>query len=353
MKAIKCELCGSNEFVKEDEFFVCQYCHTKYTTEDAKKMMVEIEGKVDVSGSTVKVDSSDELKKLFEVARRAKDDGNTENAEKFYNQILVKSPNSWEANFYSTYFQCMNCKIGEIGISASKIINCEETIFSLIKENEKDEEKQKQAVEEVANKLVEISGMFFRGYKNHYDNIGIEIKSRYIQEYATTCSLARDVVYTAGNLIDKIFEGKYKESSVICWKLGVQQHNILNGVFDNKGLNADIINSYNEKIKKYDSSYVPPVTNMKPDGACYVATCVYGSYDCPKVWTLRRFRDYYLDKSIIGKAFIKTYYFISPKVIRVFGSNKHFKSFNKSILDRLIVHLKSKGYEDTPYDDKY
>lgn len=25
---------------------------------------------------------------------------------------------------------------------------------------------------------------------------------------------------------------------------------------------------------------------------CYVATCVYGSYDCPEVWTLRRFRDY-------------------------------------------------------------
>ena len=28
------------------------------------------------------------------------------------------------------------------------------------------------------------------------------------------------------------------------------------------------------------------------NGACYVATAVYGSYDCPEVWTLRRFRDY-------------------------------------------------------------
>ena len=31
-------------------------------------------------------------------------------------------------------------------------------------------------------------------------------------------------------------------------------------------------------------------TRKKKQG-CYVATCVYGSYDCPQVWTLRRYRD--------------------------------------------------------------
>ena len=37
---------------------------------------------------------------------------------------------------------------------------------------------------------------------------------------------------------------------------------------------------------------------------CYVATCVYGSYDCPEVWVLRRYRDYVLEESILGRAFI-------------------------------------------------
>lgn len=54
-------------------------------------------------------------------------------------------------------------------------------------------------------------------------------------------------------------------------------------------------------------------------GGCYVATCVYGSYDCPKVWTLRRFRDNVLAKSIDGRAFIRTYYAISPTLVRWFG----------------------------------
>ena len=34
---------------------------------------------------------------------------------------------------------------------------------------------------------------------------------------------------------------------------------------------------------------------------CYIATSVYGSYDCPEVWTLRRFRDEYLKGSVFGR----------------------------------------------------
>lgn len=42
-------------------------------------------------------------------------------------------------------------------------------------------------------------------------------------------------------------------------------------------------------------------------GGCYIATCVYGSYDCPQVWTLRRFRDYTLDETWYGRLFIRCY----------------------------------------------
>lgn len=62
-------------------------------------------------------------------------------------------------------------------------------------------------------------------------------------------------------------------------------------------------------------------------GACYVATCVYGSYDCPQVWVLRRFRDERLAESIWGRAFIRTYYAISPTIVKWFGSTKWFKRF--------------------------
>lgn len=34
---LKCEICGSTDFVKNDGMFVCQKCQMKYTAEEAKK----------------------------------------------------------------------------------------------------------------------------------------------------------------------------------------------------------------------------------------------------------------------------------------------------------------------------
>lgn len=41
MKPIICELCGSNDFKKEDGIYKCKYCNTEYTLEEMKKLMVE------------------------------------------------------------------------------------------------------------------------------------------------------------------------------------------------------------------------------------------------------------------------------------------------------------------------
>lgn len=88
-------------------------------------------------------------------------------------------------------------------------------------------------------------------------------------------------------------------------------------------------------------------------GGCYVATCVYGSYDCPEVWTLRRFRDYTLDKTWYGRLFIKTYYATSPIAVKLFGRYKWFKNLFKAPLNNMVNKLKEEGYQDTPYSDKY
>ena len=92
MKRLTCEMCGSTDLMKQDGVFVCQSCGTKYSIEEAKKMMVE--GTVDVSGSTIKVDSTDELSNLYQLARRARRENNAQNAAKYYDMILVKEPTS-------------------------------------------------------------------------------------------------------------------------------------------------------------------------------------------------------------------------------------------------------------------
>ena len=63
-----------------------------------------------------------------------------------------------------------------------------------------------------------------------------------------------------------------------------------------------------EQWKKEHYRSFECLSTYGPKGGCYVATAVYGSYDCPEVWTLRRYRDYSLAETWYGRAFIKLYY---------------------------------------------
>ena len=87
-------------------------------------------------------------------------------------------------------------------------------------------------------------------------------------------------------------------------------------------------------------------------GRCYVATCVYGSYDCPEVWTLRRFRDEVLSQSHVGRLFIQAYYATCPKIIKCMGRKKWFNDLFKPLLNKIVCHLHQKGISGEPYDDK-
>ena len=92
---------------------------------------------------------------------------------------------------------------------------------------------------------------------------------------------------------------------------------------------------------------------LEEQGGCYVATAVYGSYDCPQVWTLRRFRDDMLAKTFFGRAFIRLYYAVSPTLVKWFGHTDWFKRMWQGPLDRMVANLRAKGVEDTPYEDKH
>jgi len=102
------------------------------------------------------------------------------------------------------------------------------------------------------------------------------------------------------------------------------------------------------KIKEEDTDYKAP----EKSGGCYVATAVYGSYDCPEVWTLRRYRDDTLASTWYGRAFIRTYYAISPTLVKWFGHTSWFKKLWKGKLDKMVKKLNGEGVENTPYNDK-
>ena len=92
-------------------------------------------------------------------------------------------------------------------------------------------------------------------------------------------------------------------------------------------------------------------SRRKGSQGCYVATCIYGSYDCPEVWTLRRYRDNTLGSTWYGRLFIRIYYAISPSIVKLFGKTNWFKNMWKGTLDKMVKTLQEKGVENTPYTD--
>lgn len=251
MKVIKCEMCGSSDLVKQDGVFVCQSCGLKYSTEEIKKLMIE--GTVDVSGSTVKVDTTDELENLYQIARRAKKDNNRANAAKYYDMITVKDPTSWEAAFFSVYFTAMDCMVPQLQSAAISLSNCEESVLGLIRDYVPKEE-QAAAVEEVMKYSILAATNLTAGAKSHYDGISSSIRKEYTREYVNNVWAAKDIVYTCGNQIDKMFGdneeiGKY---AVDAWKAGIAIHETIIPHLADKVGSKSTIDSYYKKISKYD-----------------------------------------------------------------------------------------------------
>ena len=113
----------------------------------------------------------------------------------------------------------------------------------------------------------------------------------------------------------------------------------------------DNINKQNQSSSQNNSQPQFASQPSQKKGGCYIATFVYGSYDCPEVWVLRRFRDSILKRNSLGRIFIALYYIISPRLICIFGQRKWFNQFWRKRLDRLVKLAHNKGISDEKYND--
>lgn len=172
-----------------------------------------------------------------------------------------------------------------------------------------------------------------------------------------------DILYRFGDSLEKYFDDNsaYINIAVDSWKKALEIRNSflrINFPIDKKtavkikmeSISKESIEKevdfYSTKIQNKDNTYKAPEVK-----GCYIATCVYGSYDCPEVWTLRRFRDDILNRNYFGKILIKLYYAISPSLVRLMGHKKWFVQFFRHYLDKIVHLLNNKGIIYIEYQD--
>ena len=313
MNAITCELCGSNDVVKQGDYFVCQHCGTKYSLEDAKKLL-----------GTVKIDKTDELEKNFKNARRARTTFDWTLAEKYYDLIVQEEPENAEALFYSAY-------------STLRV-----ALRSLVWSDENSKTKIETATTALLTRLSALVDYY------DFDN---EPESRRLVEDAARDVIKIKLFHDDGDFVFQQKEGpesRYVENNVnllLRHRLKTTIDTLIE-IYKKNNLDYAYLTEIEEQISQREKKQ----EELKK--GCYVATAVYGSYDCPQVWTLRRYRDYTLAETWFGRLFILLYYAISPTLVKWFGETQWFKNMWKPRLDRMVKRLNDEGVADTPYQDR-
>lgn len=414
MKALTCEMCGSTNLIKEDGVFVCQSCGTKYSVEEAKKMMVE--GTVSITG-TVTVANTGSVENYLMLANNAYQAGNQKEAELYCNKIIEIVPNhseAWLIKGKAAGWQTTlaNVRLDESINSFMNAINyADEDKLSDIKSsvlteieslsiasltlacNHFEEFPQGDSVDNIRNILnviinnaLPLVGLCDGNLDKNLANIGnvlgdcgtITYKTKVYLDYHRDTYPSeydwKDYVEGTDGCLDVLrlavsISQLEKELLIDYYQnmIKFQQELILSCSYtysdggyvkdysftdEAKNLRADMVMEWHQKIKELNPDYVIPSRPSTSSGGCYVATSIYGSYDCSEVWVLRRFRDFTLSKTWYGCAFIKLYYSISPTFVKLFGEKKWFKTFFKQKLDKFVTELQSKGYKNTPYNDR-
>ena len=347
MKAMVCEMCSSHDLIKQDGMYVCQYCGTKYTVEEARKLLVE---------GTVKIDNSDFVEKYLQNARRAKSKEDWAETEKYYNLVEQNQPQNIEAIFYSAYGKAKTSLVEADLYKRQAAFKVLQNCVSIVDDNYdmEHEDAQKEILLSIS---ADIFGMATSNYvynlkKNGY---GVETWNDKLETVTLFNNLAIEFMATLENIAKKYSDSE-KSKRKFFYELALKHAEFVlaHGSLANPDGVRKIIMTYHKWLNEIDPNHVVPAEapSAPSSGGCYVATAVYGSYDCPQVWTLRRFRDNTLAETWYGRAFIRVYYAISPTLVKWFGETEWFKNLWKPTLDRMVANLNESGVEDTPYDDR-
>ena len=208
MMQLVCELCGSKDILKQEGVFVCQHCGTKYSVEEAKKLMIE--GTVDVQG-TVKVDNSDFVEKYLANARRAKQKEDWEETEKYYNMVEQNDPTNIEAIFYSSYGKAKRSLVESDIYKRESVFKVLQNCVSILDDNfniEKEEEQYK-IITEINEDIfgMACSQYVYNRTTNQY---GAEVSNDKNKTEILFVRLIDEFITTLDNIINKYPEGRKK-----------------------------------------------------------------------------------------------------------------------------------------------
>jgi len=296
MKKMVCELCGSNDFTKDnDGFFVCDYCRTKYTPEQAQKMLVE---------GTVRVDRSEEAAKYLKLAEAALHDRNFSEAYNYANRALEIDTENSQAWFVKG--RAAGWSSGLSGVNYSEMIGAFERAISF---SEDEDGLRKRAADDV----VDVVSIIQR------------ISHDEVSENPEVDTYWDSHLWRTEQSIDALFRAHEWGAGRRALELIVDVAMSLNKgpiyrTYDDKlkqrSLNPSQTASFKGLIDRAAAEirFIDPDYELPKQSSCFVVTATLGSETSIPVQVLRTFRDNVLMNTESGQRFIAWYSANGPRL---------------------------------------
>lgn len=364
MSALICDICGGDIVMNSTgEFAVCESCGMKHSKERVQAKIQEIKGTVSVEGTvevagTVKVEGINDAEKLYENAKAFIKLGEFEKSKKVLEELVDKYPDDYRGWWgilelkTENFTKYVNFQYGfdfikyfNNSITCSNDLNTRNNLTRIY------EAWYAERYEHLSN-----SKDMNQGNRNEpFYTEGIENAQRCNRKKGVFKALGIDETYrtckVTVNITNKVTY-TFKKFIFINGYTACIEYEDKNTPNSSYMRCVSFSNNVKHNLDKYINDLPDGNDKSEFEGGCYVATCIYGSYDCPQVWTLRRFRDNTLAETAFGRAFIRTYYAISPILVKWFGNTYWFKKMWKGTLDKMVSKLQTNGVEDTPYQDR-
>lgn len=296
MKKMVCELCGSNDFSKDnDGLFVCDYCRTKYTPEQAKGMLVE---------GTVRLDRSADLEKFIRLGASSLEHSNAAEAYDYANKALEIDTESSEAWFIKAKAAGWSSNLAQPRYP--EMIGAFEKAINFAPE-EKRAELRAEAADQLNNVAVAVH----------------RLSLEQVEELPGVDSVWEDHIERTDQATDMFFQS-YE------WGQGAQPlKNVVevsSGLFNGPTFDSlqggpttrtlsdkgqayfrEKINRAAAILKELDENYEAPQPTAPTSSACFVVTATMGNEHSRPVEILREFREVFLRPNKEGQKFIAWY----------------------------------------------
>lgn len=284
MKPMKCKFCASTTFTESGQYLQCDYCNTRYTTEQARGLIDD-----------VKLDRSEESAKLLRLTRSLLSRSNLQDAREAIGKALELDPDAYdvwlvraEVTALSGVAQHSNSFTEHAELRTADVIADLHQAKTLT-EDEAEVRKCGATALEIARKVID-QGAANRTWYPEVSSAQLVPLLRLSYEYDPSD-------YDALKLIVDL--ESYRHGCTGGMTPGEAQRV--------RGESAANYASAVQVIQRRDPTYAPPALGTFKGSNCFVITATMGEERALPVVILRAYRDEVLVRSRAGRTFIGWY----------------------------------------------